>query len=239
MKIKQTLKKSQTLKGIKKDLKFANHLFYLIKRKHLINKYFAENKIKKLQLGSHISTLNGWLCSDLIPETKNCIYLDVTKKFPFDDKSFDYVYSEHLIEHISWLDGLKMLSESFRVLKSGGKIRIATPDLKVLIDLYNNPNNFLNEKYIKWITEKFLNGIEIYLPSLVINNAFRNWRHQFLYDRDLLTIAFQKVGFVDIKTYNYGHSDDETLKGIERHGINIGNAEMANFETLILEATRP
>ena len=94
-------------------------------------------------------------------------------------------------------------------------------------------------EYVKWITEKFLSGIEIYLPSLVINNAFRNWAHQLLYDRELLTIALQKVGFADIKIYKNGQSDDEILKGIERHGINIGNVQMADFETLILEATKP
>jgi predicted SAM-dependent methyltransferase len=49
---------------------------------------------------------------------------------------FDYVFSEHMIEHVSYAEGLLMLRECLRVLKPGGRIRIATPSLEVLLDLY-------------------------------------------------------------------------------------------------------
>ena len=66
--------------------------------------------------------------------------IDITKKFPFVSSTFDYVFSEHMIEHIKYQDGLKMLNESFRVLKPSGKIRISTPDLQFLLDLYLDKN---------------------------------------------------------------------------------------------------
>ena len=108
--------------------------------------------------------------------------MDATKPFPFKSATFDYVYSEHMIEHVSWLDGLAMLKESYRVLKPNGKIRIATPDLKVFIDIYCGENRSRDLDYIKWITDRFLNEVDIYEQGLVVNNVFRNWHHQFIYD---------------------------------------------------------
>jgi len=143
-----------------------------------------------------------------------------------------------MIEHISWFNGLKMLQESYRVLKHGGKIRIATPDLNVFIELYNNKNQLTNN-YVKWVTDRFMKGIEIYSATFIINNIFRNWDHAFLYDKELLSFSLQKAGFINIKSEKYGNSDDENLRNLERHGINIGNTEMASFETMIVEATKP
>ncbi len=73
----------------------------------------------------------------------------------------------------------------------------------------------------------------------MINNAFRDWGHQFIYDRATLQSAMEEVGFVDITRYAPGESDDEVLRGIESHGKAVGNADMNLFETMVLEAKRP
>src|SRR5262245_5010551 len=104
-------------------------------RARRIQEYLRESSAKKLQLGAGPTTLPGWLCTDLAPTSVSMVHLDVTKPFPFENVVFDYIFSEHLIEHISWNDGAAMLRECHRVLKPGGIIRIATPDLAVLLDL--------------------------------------------------------------------------------------------------------
>ena len=45
--------------------------------------------------------------------------------------------------------GSSMLRECFRVLKSNGTIRISTPDLRFLIELYNHPQN----DYIRYMID--------------------------------------------------------------------------------------
>jgi predicted SAM-dependent methyltransferase len=227
-----------TLKGLKKDIKQAITLFYIIRRRSLINEYYLKNKIIKLSLGSNISTNQDWLCSDIVPASKNCIYLDATKSFPFKDKSVDYIHSEHMIEHLTWSDGMKMLKESYRVLKPGGKIRIATPDLSVIINLYDKSND-LNKRYIQWSTDKFINGINYYHSCFVINNFFRDWNHQFIYDETMLVMALTNAGFTEIKKVNYNQSEDSNLRDMEQHGINVGNIQMVEFETMIFEALKP
>ena len=79
--------------------------------------------------------MEGWFNTDYFPR-QGMPFLDVTKPFPFPANTFDFVYSEHHIEHISYKDAVKMLVETFRVLKSEGIVRIATPDLRRYIESY-------------------------------------------------------------------------------------------------------
>lgn len=203
-----------------------------------VKRYLAENPVGRLHLGAGNSTSAGWLGTDLIPLSPDIIRMDVTAPFPIEDQSFDYIYSEHLIEHLTWQENLFVLKECYRILKQGGKIRIATPDLDVLLRLYHNDVSAAGNDYIRWITDTFIENGRIYRPAFVINNAFRNWGHQFLFDKELLEMALNQAGFVNIISCRYNESSDENLRGIELHGRNAGNERMVEFETLILEADR-
>jgi predicted SAM-dependent methyltransferase len=201
-----------------------------------LKNYLATSGINKLQLGSGFAAPAGWLGTDIAPQSDGVVYLDATKPFPFEDETFDYVHSEHMIEHISWHEGLFMLRECRRVLKPGGTIRIATPDLEVLLGLYKRKeDSSLDEKYIKWITDTFMVGLNNYKASFVINNAFRNWGHQFLYDGELMEMAMRETGFTNIRRCSMGESDDENLRGIESHGMNAVDEELVAFETMVFE----
>src|SRR5262245_6313463 len=101
----------------------------------VIEKYLAEHKVRKLHVGCGNNILGGWLNSDYCPSDSRVIHVDATKPFPFVENLFDYVFSEHMIEHVSYLGGLSLLAEACRVLKPGGKIRISTPDLAFLVNL--------------------------------------------------------------------------------------------------------
>jgi hypothetical protein len=78
----------------------------------------------------------------------------------------------------------------------------------------------------------------VYNAVFVINNAFRNWGHQFLYDRTLLKGMLEEVGFGDITSVRPGESEDKHLRGIETHGQFIGDEAMNQFETMVLEGIR-
>lgn len=232
------IRKSDALKGLKRDFKKLYVEFWRYKRKGKIEKYIRSHKVKCLHLGSDISLLKGWLCSDIEPKNRESIYLDATKPFPFNENTFDYIYSEHMIEHISRPDGAQMLQEAYRVLKRGGKIRIATPDLERILNLYYKGTENYGKEYIKWITDQFVRNSKGYSAIVVINTMFREWGHCFLYDQALLTTAFEEAGFSNIRRYSAGISDDELLHDIESHHLNVGNKEMVEFETLVLEASK-
>jgi hypothetical protein len=75
--------------------------------------------------------------------------------------------------------------------------------------------------------------------AFVINNAFRNWGHQFIYDGNLMTLALERCGFIDIRRCAYGESNEEHLRQVEMHGKHIGDERIARFESMIFEGTRP
>lgn len=45
--------------------------------------------------------MNGWLNADLQRNHPEVRYLNAGSPYPFPDKSFDYIFSDHLFEHLS------------------------------------------------------------------------------------------------------------------------------------------
>jgi SAM-dependent methyltransferase len=72
-------------------------------------------------------------------------YLDVTRRFRFDDETFDVVYASHLLEHLHPDAAERCLREVHRVLRPGGILRLAVPDLDHMVAHYDpaDPNQFL------------------------------------------------------------------------------------------------
>jgi ubiquinone/menaquinone biosynthesis C-methylase UbiE len=56
--------------------------------------------------------------------------VDLNKSFPFEKYSFDVVIASHVIEHLADTDSF--LAEIYRVLKPGGYLMLATPNLAAL-----------------------------------------------------------------------------------------------------------
>jgi predicted SAM-dependent methyltransferase len=199
--------------------------------------------MRKLHIGAGPHLLEGWLNGDIEPWflghlRNHSILLDATKRFPFADDTFDYIFTEHMIEHVDYSDGFRMLQECYRVLKPGGHIRIATPDLEKLVRLYDPSKGEVENRYIRWAVDKSLSHIGVYEPGFVINNFFRKWGHRFIYDRSTLHYAMRQTGFIEIVPYAPRESENPALRELERHGETIGE-EMNRFETMVLEGRRP
>ena len=198
----------------------------------------------KLHLGCGRNILDEWINTDSnTAKFEGCDHLDVTEKFPYDDNSVDYIFSEHMIEHISYQDGKFMLEESFRVLKSGGKIRISTPDLKFLINLYTDNKTDLQKKYIDYTVNHSAYDVSIGTDTFIINNFVRDWGHTFIYDEKTLKSLFESIGFSGVKSYLITESEDENLKNLEHitDKINIDQGQTKEFlqlETFTLEAKK-
>ena len=101
------------------------------RRSKRIHAYLRTHRVRKLQLGAGGNVHPGWLNTDIADYKREheIVYLDARKPFPFPDASFDLVSSEHMIEHLSYPEGLHCLRECLRVLRPGGVVRLATPSL--------------------------------------------------------------------------------------------------------------
>ena len=242
MNIREALKQSDSLKEViyccrKIHRNIGRNIQRYASRK-VITRYMTSTGLKKLHIGAGPVVLEDWLCTDIDPRSPQIAFLDATKQFPFKDHSFDYIYCEHMIEHISWDEGLFMLKECRRVLKPQGKIRITTPDLEVFVKMYVNSSGSMNERYIKWSTENVLmwRNLGIYEPAFVLNNMFRDFGHQFIHNEKSLLMALEKAGFTQVTRCGWGASLDNNLQGLESHGKSLDSEEMAHYESMIFEA---
>jgi predicted SAM-dependent methyltransferase len=189
-----------------------------------------------LQIGAGNHELDGWFKTDLEPDLK-AVYLDATKRFPFADDTFDYIVAEHIIEHISYEDGLKMLRECHRVLKKKGVVRIATPNIDLTHRLMHLPLAPELERYVAWSHEMAGSADPAYSAIHVINRLHHAWGHQFLYDADTLVASFRRCGFVETIDCAPNKSTHAALADIDRHALTIGE-ESNELESLIIEATK-
>jgi predicted SAM-dependent methyltransferase len=222
-------------------------------RAWVVRKYLGSNNVRKLQLGSGANVIGGWLCTDLWPARKEILFLDVKKPFKFDDNVFDYIFCEHMIEHLSFTEAEGMLKECRRILKKGGKIRISTPDLQVYVALFSENKTALQKQFIDWVSENWLQrgGITSKNEAFVINLMMSAWGHQFLYDKKTLEHVLGETGFTEVRQFQNKISNDEHLAGLETHeeslkSINFGASryeagmfkEMNNMASLTVEAVK-
>jgi SAM-dependent methyltransferase len=213
------------------------YIDFHIKRQHgLISDYLQNHEVKKLQIGAQSNSIGGWLNVDILPKTHGVAYMDATKPFPIEDNTFDYVFSEHMIEHITLEEGSFMLKECYRILKPGGKIRIATPDIELILKIMAQPQEETHRRYIEFYRKKFLGSLP-FDPVYVVNALFYLFGHRFLHAESTLKFLLEKTGFKLITRFNVGNSNDAVLTNIEQHAYEMGK-ENNDFETLVMQAEK-
>lgn len=77
--------------------------------------------------GTHASP--EWSNVDLA-DAPHVVRHDIRKGLPYAATTFDAVYASHVLEHLSPADGATLVVEMRRVLKRGGILRLAVPDLE-------------------------------------------------------------------------------------------------------------
>ncbi|MES2425762.1 MAG: methyltransferase domain-containing protein [Bacteroidota bacterium] len=87
-----------------------------------------------LGCGSHFNA--QWVNVDFSKNGEGVIAHNLLKGIPFADNTFEVVYHSHVLEHFSKDDGVLFIKECYRVLKPGGILRIAVPDLEQIVNNY-------------------------------------------------------------------------------------------------------
>lgn len=214
--------------------KFAGmFLHYILKghifRTRLTKRFLEATSVRKLQIGCGRNLLSGWLNSDIV---RGDIYLDATRKMPFKDNTFDFVFCEHFIEHLSINDGLRFLRECYRILRTRGIIRITTPDLEKLIKLYFGTNDSVKTQELAKIIYRQQASLT---PCEMFNNYMHKWGHEFIYDKQFLGSILLKSGFTNLAFCRNRESKHESLRNLEGHE----GCELVNLaEAVTIEAEK-
>lgn len=126
------------------------------------------------------------------------VHADVRQGLSYDGGTVAFVYSSHMIEHLARWQALELLRECRRVLKPGGVVRIATPDLAELVAAYVRGEARSGPTPADSFMEELLTFRE--RRDSRIRSALRRLftaPHQWLYDASSLLLLFSEAGLPD------------------------------------------
>lgn len=157
---------------------------------------------EKLHLACGNRILDGWANVDFKGGLR-VIGWDLTCGLPVRSKTISLIFCEHFIEHISLQQAETFLSECYRCLRVGGVLRLSTPSLEKVVEEYE----------LGRTSEWHDVGFRPATPCQMVNEAFRLWGHQFVYDEKELKELLNKVGFGEIRLKPWHESG---VPGLER-----------------------
>ncbi|HVE73210.1 MAG TPA: methyltransferase domain-containing protein [Thermoanaerobaculia bacterium] len=170
-------------------------------------------------LGVHLGAgghhLDGWINVDVVREGVN-VLADFVHALPFRSESVGYIHSEDLIEHLDLTEGKALLRECHRVLRSGGVMRILTPDLRRLVQRVYVDRD---ERELGWCDRE----LQAEGPCESLNMHLRmNGEHRFIYDEEHLTGVLRAIGF-RVRRVRWNHSPAKELRYLDLRdfGLNL------------------
>jgi SAM-dependent methyltransferase len=185
--------------------------------------YLRRAGLKRLRIVAGLEHREGWLDADF----------DVGKRFPFDDCTFDAVFSEHTIGQLRYDGGASMLRECHRVLKPGGKLRVVTGDLEAVLSMPRSNRTALQERYLRFMIDEFDGGG--YEPAFLVNLCLR--LTTFTYDGPLLAQSLLGAGFIDVERVQPGESREPLFRGADVRPL--PDSEIDRHQSMAYEARRP
>ena len=166
----------------------------------MVAKVLAEDRIR-LNIGSDRQQISGFLSVDFNPDVDPDVLAEATDLSMFEDDSVDEVYASHVLEHLSWNDGLKALKEWKRVLKPGAVLTVAAPDVIQVYLMYKHGatwgdyNQQVNAIYVQ-ATAFGANLLADEIPEMKDQYGGPGHRHNSIYILDMLLNRVIEAGFV-------------------------------------------
>ncbi|HEY1750137.1 MAG TPA: methyltransferase domain-containing protein [Caulobacteraceae bacterium] len=165
-----------------------------------------------------------WVNVDGYNDANVHLLVDLQRRLPFADASFDGVFSEHVLEHFTEEDGLRLASDVARILRPGGVFRVVVPDGEfVMRSYFDDPEGLVR---YRGAGEPGETAMEM------VNSFFRQrYEHQFMYDWPTLRRLLERAGFAEVLRCAFGQSP----AGL---GLQIDH-EKYQRESLYVEARKP
>lgn len=158
------------------------------------------------------------------------VELDISEPLPFEEGSLDWVYAEHLIEHVTPPVARAWLTEVRRVLAPGGVLRLTTPDLARYVEGYAGGGFFATHR--RRMRAAGVGPPMPPRPAFMFNQLFYLYGHRWIYDLAELTHVLTRAGFAQDAVRRCGF----------RSGARADVAELDRVlrkdETMYVEVTR-
>lgn len=152
---------------------------------------------------------------------------NVVRPLPFAANSVDHVYSSHLIEHLTRAEAGVFLKECWRILKPGGRIRLMTPNLHLLVQDYlsrrNNPElaHTAADKFMQWLGVSYEGKPN--KVAMMLNWGRDKNLHQWIYDEGSLKNLLEESGFAQATSNVNWISDFPDLDLLEPSELRVAS----------------
>jgi hypothetical protein len=145
----------------------------------------------------------------------------------------DSVFTEHVIEHVGFLDGVSFMREALRILKSGGVFRAVCPVTEKILSF--SPSGEKDREYLRCLdryysAEKSLfaqlgfDGLGEFGNVFLINSIFTGYGHRFIWSAALMAKVLTALGYSSVKIYDIGQgSNEDYCVERRRRGIYLGD----------------
>ena len=171
----------------------------------------------RLHLGSAGSVKQGWVNVDFAGHPTELAW-NLLRPLPFPDETADAVFHEHVLEHFSLSDGLRLIDDSFRVLRPGGVLRVGVPDAGAYAHSYTRGG--------AGVIEGVRPGRPT--PMMALAEIFYSHGHRWMYDAETLAYVMSAAGFTSVAERPFGESAISPAP----------DSESRRDETVYVEGTR-
>lgn len=177
----------------------------------------------KLNVGCGTDYKESWVNIDNNSDDnieKLDLNFDMRNPLPYKDGSVDFIFNEHFFEHLTVDEGQAAMKDLMRVLRPGGVMRIAMPDLELAIQAYLDKG---------WKDKPFLERFGLGFVKTraeLLNMNFSWWGHKWLYDWEELERRLSDAGFTNVKRCEWGKSEHKDLCDLETRQESLLIAEV-------------
>jgi predicted SAM-dependent methyltransferase len=124
--------------------------------------------------------------------------LDITRPWKCAADHWDGVFTEHVLEHVSYSEAILVMRECLRTMKPGAWLRISVPDVRTYVELYEGR---LSRPQFAPIPH----------PAVGISFLTQMHMHRSAWDADLMTQVLTEIGFADARAASFGQGADPRL----------------------------
>jgi len=174
----------------------------------------------RLHIGPGNTYIPGWTNVDVFSNVKADIYSSALA-LPYDRETFDLIYVSHVLEHFTRHFVLSALTHWRDLLRSGGILRLAVPDFEAIC-LY-----YLKTRDLKSIMGLLYGGQENMLNI-----------HYVGFDHYILTEMLEKVGFNEVRKWNWRETDHVNYDDYSQAYLPHMNKEEGLLMSLNMEAVK-
>lgn len=133
--------------------------------------------------------------------------LDIGEALPFEDGAVDWVYAEHLIEHVPLPTAIGWLAEVRRVLAPGGLLRLTTPDLRAYVAGYLEEGRGFYAAHRRRLRMMRVGPPMPERKAFMMNQIFYLYGHRWIYDFEEIGYALAEAGFAPEAVVRRGYRE--------------------------------